>query len=130
MGYKRPQTVYKLVFDDHEGLEVRAASVPIGRLIEVSAQAEKLREGDADSFESVADLFALFGESLRSWNLEEDDGSPIPATVDSVMSLEFGFAAAILVAWFDAVGGVPAPLERRSTSGVPSEELLIPMAPV
>lgn len=127
MGYKRPTTVYLLKFADRDGLEVRACSVPVGRIMVLQEQATKLKDGDATAFDEARELFAAFADSLRSWNLEEDDGAPVPATLPGVMSLEFGFAAEILLAWFEAIASVPGPLDRRSTGGSPSVELSIPM---
>lgn len=128
MGYKKPTTVYRLHFDDRDGLEVRAASVPLGQLLDLTEQAERLKVGDAKSIEDARELFELFASSLRSWNLEEDDGTPTPADRSGLLGLEFGFAAEILMAWFEAVGGsVPAPLARRSTVTLPSEVPSIPM---
>jgi hypothetical protein len=127
MGFKRPQTVYALVFDHHDGLQVRAASVPVGRLLELVDMADKLKAGQAKALSEVRGLFEAFTEALRSWNLEEDDGTPVPATGAGVLSLEFGFASELILAWFDAIGDVPDPLERRSTVTLPSEELSIPM---
>lgn len=128
MGYTKPTTVYLLKFDDRDGLEVRAASVPLGRLLDLTEQAERLKAGDAKSVDEAKELFELFASSLRSWNLEEDDGSPVPADLSGVRGLEFGFAAEILTAWFEAVGGsVPGPLAKRSTVTLPSEVPSIPM---
>lgn len=127
MGYKRPTTVYRLHFDDHDGLEVRAASVPIGQLLDLTEQADRLKSGAAESFDDARELLDLFAASLRSWNLEEDDGAPIPCTRDSVLGLEFQFATDLLVAWFEAVASVAAPLAQRSTVTLPSEVPSIPM---
>lgn len=127
MGYKKPTTVYLLKFEDREGLEVRAASVPIGKLIDMQTQAERLKSGDAASFDDARELFELFALSLRSWNLTEDDDTPVPTTLDGVLGLEFGFASELLLAWFEAIADVPAPLARRSTVTLPSEVPSIPM---
>lgn len=124
MGYKRPETVYLLRFKDRDGLEVRAASVPLGQLLDVADAAEGLRKG---SIGEARKLFELFSRSLRSWNLEEDDGTPVPTTLAALMGLEQVFAAEILLSWFDAMNTVPDPLAGRSTGGSPLGVPSIPM---
>lgn len=127
MGYKRPETVYTLVFDDRDGLEVRAASVSTGRLLHLADMAGQLKTGEAKSLSEVRELVDTFAGRLRSWNIEEDDGTPVPATVEGVLSLEFPFAAEIIVAWFEAIGSVSDPLGGRSTGGLPLEVPSVPM---
>lgn len=127
MGFKRPETVYRLVFDGHDGLEVSAAAISLGRLFALAGQADSLRAGEAKSMQEAAEVFRTFASRLRGWNLEEDDGTPIPADWDGLASLEFSFASELLLAWFDAISDVPVPLERKSTGTSTSEELSIPM---
>lgn len=127
MGYRKPQTVYLLQFEDRDGLEVRAASVPMGRLLDVAEMADRLRSGEAKAFGEARELFALFGSCLRSWNLEEEDGTPIPADTEHVLEQEFSFITEILLAWFDAIASVPDPLAGRSTNGSQSGVPNIPM---
>lgn len=127
MGYKKPETVYLLQFEERAGLEVRAASVSMGRLLDISDMAESLRVGEAKNFAEARELFGEFASRLRSWNLEEDDGTPIPCDQEHLMQQEFGFASELLLAWFDAIASVPDPLGPRSTGGLPSVELSLPM---
>lgn len=127
MGYTRPVTVYRLEFEARDGLEVRVASVSIDRLMGLQKQAAELKQERTTSFDEARELFETFAESLRSWNLEEDDGTPVPATLAGVLSLELGFASELLLVWFEAIAGVPAPLDKRSTGGSPSEVPSIPM---
>ncbi len=118
MSYVRPVTVYLLQFEDREGLEVRARSVPLGQLLELGDMAESLRSGEAQAFGEAKALFELFASKLKSWNLTEDDGTtPVPCDTSGLFSLEFPFATEILLAWFDAVASVSIPLGRRSTDG-------------
>jgi hypothetical protein len=37
-----------------------------------------------------------------SWNLADDDGSPLPPTLASLDRLEWGLVAAIMTAWGEA----------------------------
>lgn len=126
MGYKRPETIYTLQFEEHEGLEVRVASVPLGKMLELAETADRLRAGTASTFQEAKGLFETFAERLRAWNLEDDNGVALECHLDEVLALEFGFATSMVLAWFDAIGQVSDPLERRSTGGLPSEVPSIP----
>jgi hypothetical protein len=132
MGYKRPQTVYRLKFEEHEGLEVRAVGVPLGQMLDIAEQADAVKAGTVTDFGQVRELLDLFAKSLRSWNLEEEDGAAVPCTRDALLEQEFPFVLDILGAWSEAIASVPAPLERRSTDGPRSEELnfqTVPLSP-
>lgn len=64
------------------------------------------------------------------WNLEDDDGQPLPVTVESLRRLEPGMILALKQVWIDSIRGVPDgdPLGRSSTSGEPSAALADLMA--
>lgn len=137
MGHQRKRTIYKLVFqDEYEGMEVRARSMPLGKFMKMA----KLLDLDTTALtstdvESMSELFALFVEVLIDWNLEDtvedDEGNevvtPVPATLDGIMSLEIDEAMMIIVKYSDALGGIAAPLAQPSTDGSPSLEDGIPM---
>lgn len=128
--------VYKLVFeDDLEGLEVRARSVPLGKMLGLA----KLDGLDfktldlEDQLATLKELFTVFAQALVSWNVEVEtaDGTrPLPATFEGLEELDPPTAWAILSAWMTNVMGVSGPLERRSPSGGPSLEASLPMEPL
>lgn len=125
MGYRRERKVYKLVFEDpqYEGLEIRAASIPVGKLLKLA------NVGDLNNVtqEELSAIFEVFAGALISWNLEEDDGTPVPTTVDGLYTLEIDFIMQIISAWMEAVAGVPGPLRQRSSNGSRSVEQSLPM---
>lgn len=87
----------------------------------------KMRENDP-----VRKLYGTFADNLVSWNLEDEDGNPVPTTYEGICSLETRFAKKLLNAWRDAMTAVDNPLHSGSTSGGPSRkaaplELSIPM---
>lgn len=131
MGFKLPSTTILIDFPDgHElhGVEVRTRSVPLGTYLELSKLA---RVADAGGDEAIGALEALIGQfadvALKGWNLEDDDGE-VPASAAGLRSLDMRYAMAIITAWLAASGGeVPAPLERTSPAGAPSEVPLPPM---
>jgi hypothetical protein len=118
VGYRVKRKVYKLVFADEEmaGLEVVARSMTTGQLIELN--------GKDSGHGAQSDAFA---SALVSWNLEDEDGAPVPATLEGIRSLEVDFTLKIMNAWLDAVNGVSAPLDPSSSGGLPSVVGSIPM---
>lgn len=118
MGYKRNPKVYNLVFDDttdYPGLEVQVRTLTMGQLIGVWAS-----EGTS------TETFELFADRLVSWNLEDEDGQPVPATREALLAEDDDMVQAIAKRWIAEVIGVPAPLESGSDSGEtsPAESML------
>lgn len=136
MGYRRESIQYKLVFDDPslEGLEVVTKSVSSGRLLklmklaDLAGNAGKRREFTADDASAVESLFGGFASALISWNLEDEKGEPVPATLDGVNDQDFDFVLSIIMAWINAVAGVSSSLGKGSSNGPPSLEESLPMA--
>ena len=131
MGYQRKRRVYRLDFEGDpvlDGLEVRARSLNLGEFLATSRLAGMAAGGvtpeDVDVFEG---LFATFAGALVSWNLEDDEGRPVPATLDGVKAQDVDFVMPIVNAWFKAIAGVASPLGPPSSAGVPSLEASIPM---
>lgn len=132
MGYKAPSPTYKLVFEGRDGLEVFVRSVSIAQLRDIRNSADGLKGGELSGFDDAIGLFQLFARKLKSWNLEDENDSPMPATLETILELDFGFASEILLAWVDAMVKVPDPLAGRSTSGNEPQPLAasIPMEPL
>ena len=113
MGFKHQAKVYKLVFDDPalEGLEVRCRSLSIG----------EVEDDDIRVFEQ-------FAEALISWNLEDDNGQVLPATLESVRGYpDYEFMSLLANTWVEAVTGVSDELGKDSASGKQSLEASLPM---
>lgn len=123
MGYKRGSKVYNLTFEDFEGLEVRAKSMELGRFLDLIP----LLDAGGFSKETLDKVFGDFSDVLLSWNVEEDDGTPTPTTVEGLYSLDLPEAIAIIEGWRDAIMGVAAPLEESSHDGELSPAVSIPM---
>lgn len=135
MGYKRKRTVYKLVFDGElEGLEVCTYAPPLKILKTAVAMSsfggQSTSELDAREFEQINAFFEDFAEYLVSWNLEDDDGLPVPATVEGLQAQDLPFVMEILEGWLDTVADVDAPLGQPSSSGRPPLEGSLPMEPL
>jgi len=118
MGYKLPNHTIVLKFDDtsYEGAEVETiVAVPIGKFIEWS---DLIDNGKA------LHVFEPFGNTvLKSWNLEDDKGNPIPANGKSLVEkVDPTFAGLMLTAWMEAIQNPPAPLYEKSSNGRRSAE--------
>lgn len=115
MGYRRQPTVYRLVFKEYEGLEVTARSVSVEELLKITGVASQMTSRPDDK--QVGELFGFFASRLVSWNLEDEDGKPVPATLKGLMGEELGFMLNIIQAWVRAITGVSPPLPPGSSAG-------------
>jgi hypothetical protein len=135
MGFVPKKKTYRLRFEDSdmEGLDVRAGSLTVGAMLDLSRLADTAR----DNPDEADRMFGEFARALITWNVEvdaaDDDGvsrQPVPPTLEGIRSLDVDFALAVIKAWLEAVSGVPDPLAGRSNSGQPSPEASIPMEPL
>ena len=118
MGYRRQRKVFRLRFEDEPGLEVHVYSVPLGTITGMldmvkDLSAEGVRRGGAEVLAQVDELFGVFVGALKEWNLELEDGTPVPATVDGLKTQDLDFCLELVLAWMEAVGDVSAPLKRN-----------------
>lgn len=119
MGFRLSRT-YALRWDagDLAGLEVDVKSTSIETFNEMKA----LRvNGDEQR------LVELLIEHVKRWNLEDEDGQPLPVSVESLQQQEVPVIRAIAREWYLAAAGVSAPLDLGSTDSPPSVEVSIPM---
>jgi len=133
-GYVRKRRVYRLQFEDEEldGLVVKVRSASVGRLLEFMRFLAGLSGDDltADDVEKFAGLFESFADVLQEWNVEDEDGRPVPATLEGVRSQDGDFVMDIMRVWFQAVTQPPAPLPATSSAGAPSAAPPLPMEPL
>lgn len=124
MGYTVKRKSYHLKFVDPEmgGLEVVAHSGSTGNILNIMEQ-----ETDGRIAEAVKDSMAVFADNLVSWNLEDEQGQPVPANLDGLKTLDLDFVMLLIQGWVQSVQDVPAPLETPSTSGKPFQEASLPM---
>lgn len=126
MGYKRKIKTFTLVFEgeEYEGLEINAKSLPMGAFLDVS----KRFQSEKQSEEDVEAILATFASSVTSWNLEDDDDKPIPASLDGLKVLDLEFVFAVIAAWLQGISGTTAELGKGSPSGDNSPEASMLMA--
>lgn len=112
MGFKVGRTlVLEFAGTDLDGAEIKFRSMSIGRLNEYL---------DADT--SFEDEVTMVAEYLISWNLEDQDGAPLPANEEGLLALEEPAYKLIASEWIKATRGVTAPLDHRSIGGSSSPE--------
>ena len=131
MGYVRKRRNYRLLFEDpeFEGLEVvaKSASVADYRRIAELATREFGNTPSAEDLVEMDNLYRAFAEVLVEWNLEEEDGTPVPATLEAVLQQDLPFVQRIVLAWMEAVAGIAAPLPTPSADSERFPEESLPM---
>lgn len=142
MGYKKQRKIFKLSFtgdEELEGLEVFTNSLSVGQMLDLVklADAAGMVGGDAERVDTdklspeniaaVESMIKYFAKALRSWNLEDEDGKKVPATLKGVQDQDLDFVLRLIGEWMTAVGGVDKGLGKDSTSGRPFPEVSIPM---
>lgn len=126
MGFVPQRKQFRLKFqdDDLAGLEVTVGSASIGTLMGLSGISTADPAGASAGLEKSIQVLA---DSLISWNIEGDDGTPVPATVDGLKQQEMSLVMSIISAWTEAVSGVSPPLPGGSNSGETFREVELPM---
>jgi hypothetical protein len=126
MGYQR--STLKLKFEDPEmdGLEVSVRRLSVKDAIDVTKLVRKIAENKDDG-EALEALAYVLSRTLISWNVEDEDGKPIPTTLEGVKSIDPELIREISDATRNAQTGVSRPLSQPSSDGEPSPELSIPM---
>lgn len=133
MGFKKPVTLYKLLFDgtEYDGLEIVTKSLSVGEMQEITKESVGVLSDGVHSVlgkvEASEALLKRFADSIVSWNLEDEDGTPIVVSLATVLEQDAAFIHAIVTAWMKATAGVSADLGKDSVSGETFPEALIPM---
>jgi len=120
-GFRIPKRLNTALFQfegDWDDAEVRVnLSIPFGLVLDMQALSDKADTG------RLRELIKVFNKiALLEWNLEEDDGTPIPTQPDGLERVPMEFARAIMTQTMQALGQVPDPLAKSSSNG----RILIP----
>jgi hypothetical protein len=135
MGFTPRSTIYTLLFEgtDYEGLEVRMRATKLGALFDAG---DLLAIGDrvgidvaptAAEMGQITSQFEDLADHLVSWNIEDEDGRPVPANLEGMKTQELPLIVRIVKAWQQAMGDVAPPLPNSSSSGRPPDALYMPM---
>lgn len=139
MGFRRPS--YLVAFpagSRFHGLEVRTRSVSFDRLMQIQRAVSSLPASDSElnslsadeGMRLTAELADSFAEALVSWNLEDDDGTPVPPTAEALRKEDGTMVLAVVMRWLDQVINVDEDLGKGSASGPPSPAVSLPMEPL
>lgn len=133
MGFR---TALEITFGEgHEfhGLEVTARRLSIGRVFdaqELLFGAELTQDTPRAERQKWADeLVDVLASSITEWNVEDDDGVPVPADRDGLAGRDLRLLQTLLVQLFQQSKGVASdsPLGGGLPSGGGSVEASIPM---
>ncbi|MEU6397881.1 hypothetical protein ABZ867_12975 [Streptomyces cinnamoneus] len=128
MGYKHQIPRIQITFPeghDYHGCEATLRRLKLGEWLDITGLGGD--DGDSAVVRHVGDQLLAMADKLIAWNLEDEDGTPVPTTVEAVLEQDQGLMLAILGKWLDGLAGVPAPLDPSSTDGEPSQAASIPM---
>lgn len=144
MGYKPDRTFHVLDFSETPlaGLEItmRACSVDmLLDLVTLPVRADEIEDrakaeavaGTLDMGEmrkQLRDLFGPVAKLLKSWNVDDDDGQPVPPTLDGLLSQELEFVSQVIEAYTSALSQAPPPLPGTSPAGASSQERSLDLA--
>lgn len=106
-GYKRERRIFVLEFADpqYEGLVVKVRSIPI-------REWKHLLTLDSESDDpqirltSINQMMYAFSEALVFWNMEDDEGNPLPTTLEYLESEDSDFVMSLIMQWMAAVAKV------------------------
>lgn len=133
MGYKRQRKTLRLRFEDEPELEVLAKSVSVRKFLGVARWADDMRAGKVDQA-GMEEICTWLAEQIVSWNLEDDDGQPVPVSADYLLDEDFDWTIKVFMGWFGAIVGalkLPATEFPGEAQASPDpEEASIPMQPV
>lgn len=133
MGYTPRRHIYLLQFEgaEYEGLEVRMRPGKLGMIFDAqSLTAVDITNPTAEDVAGLIEQFEILADHLVSWNVQEEDGTPVPANLDGLKDMEIPFVARIAAAWQQAMGDVTGPLSQPSNSSRPPDSLSLPMEPL
>jgi len=126
VGYQ-DVTLYKLKFEGRDGLEVTAAGLSTGDLLDLMDLVAKIPDDrsqlklDGDTRHVLESLMETLAENLVEWNIEDRKGQPVPTSFAGVKSLKPALVMDIVTAWMGAQNDVDDDLGKDSGSGATSE---------
>jgi hypothetical protein len=131
-GFTRQHKKYRMTFEGTvlDGLVATVNSVPVGTMLQIAEMAADGAEFTPEGLKTLGSLFELLADSLVEWNLQDDDGTPIPPTIDGVRTLDMDEALLLIREWMKAAAGVSSPLEPSLNGGEPSAVASLPMEPL
>lgn len=135
--FQRKPKIIKLVWenDDQElkGLVVMAKSMSLGSMLDLMPLIDKVEAATkADTSvdaEALRTVLTRFANCLVEWNYVDEDGQPVPATLEGLLGEDPSFVMEVVKAWADGLITVTGPLPNASGGTQPQspEAASIPM---
>jgi hypothetical protein len=128
VSYKRKN--YRLTWPEghvRHGLIVSMRGMSIDDMDTVTAFKGISKDDVEQSAELLSSIAELLADKMVSWNLTEDDDTPVPVSVETIRREDLTMIMEILNAWTEAAVGVKASLGKDSNSGSTFPEESIPM---
>lgn len=114
MGYRRVSTIYTLdKIPGEDGLVVRLKGISFGKVRRLL----NLMDGDTGNDRVMEEISGQLVANLVSWNLEDEHGTPVPATAEGIDGQEFDLILKLVNAWLDHITGPGDELGKDSPSG-------------
>lgn len=114
MGYRKVPRIYTLEFDgDFEGLVVRIKSLKFGKIRRLLA----LMDDDSEDSDLMGEVNKFLTDSIVSWTLQEEDGTDVPVSPETIDELDFDEVMGIVNKWLDCMTGPGKDLGKDSSSG-------------
>lgn len=117
MGFRMERSVYNLVFDDgaFEGLTIRVRAMSMQEYLDNFARNWETGDSAEERKRKQDERLQSFLDHVVEWDLEDENGNPVPVTLDGLRSAcEPEQAGTIIGVWMNGRQKVPAPLEPRS----------------
>lgn len=97
---QRRKAVLEFEQAEYEGMRIEAKlDVDLRTFLDLQMLAGS---GDANASD-LKDAFIMFGDKiLEGWNLEDEEGNPVPADADGFLTLPPSVCTAVLGAWSNA----------------------------
>lgn len=114
-GFRVPRREAHITFEDSDyaGAEIQCA---LDVDFETFFWFQK-RQASEEPDEIKEALCRFADQIIQSWNLEDNDGTPLPADSAGFLKLPPAFGLLILAKWTEAVSTVSAPLGAPSSDG-------------
>lgn len=126
MGYQRNRTrPLEFVDDEFAGLEVVADVGSMDQYFEIDNLVERPASNAKEALKDLEEIFDKLVPLLVSWNLQDNDGNPVPLDRETFGKQDRVFTGAVIGAWLSK--GVRRPLSTPSPSGEQSVAESIPM---
>ncbi len=113
MGYRKVPTIHTIDFEEkYPGLIVRMRGIRIGKLRRIIGALNE----DELSPEKIGEVIDIIGQHLVSWTLEDESGTPLPATPEELEDLELDMLLDIVERWTNKLTDVSPDLGKDSPS--------------